>query len=145
MLATLIDFPNPHDPAAARMRWRFGEPLRVWQAFAPDEVHGVLQAVEQAARAGRWCVGGLAYEAATAFDPAFSTHIPKSGLPLAWFAEFEAPVSTDAVDAVDANEQLAHIHWKPGPHSEQARHAFEADIARIHAAIARFAAQSVTP
>ena len=53
MLATLIDFPNPHDPAAARMRWRFGEPLRVWQAFAPDEVHGVLEAVEQAGILGR--------------------------------------------------------------------------------------------
>ena len=139
MLATQIDFPNPHDPTATRMRWRFGAPLRVWQAHAIDEVRGVLEAVDQAARAGRWCVGGLAYEAAAAFDvafdTAFSTRIPSSGLPLAWFAEFDAPVSADSDDA-EANQQLSHIHWKPGPHSEQARPAFEADIARIHAAIA---------
>ena len=135
MLATQIDFPNPHDPIATRMRWRFGAPLRVWQAHAVDEVRGVLEAVDQAVRAGRWCVGGLAYEAAAAFDTAFSTRIPQSGLPLAWFAEFDAPVSADSGDA-EANQQLAHIHWKPGPHSEQARPAFEADITRIHAAIA---------
>ncbi|WP_240939310.1 aminodeoxychorismate synthase component I [Diaphorobacter sp. HDW4A] len=121
------------------MRWRFGAPLRVWQAHALAEVRDVLEAVEQAARAGRWCVGGLAYEAATAFDTAFCTHIPKGGLPLAWFAEFDAPLAGD-VEAADvhpeATHALAHIHWKYGAHSEQARSAFEADIARIHAAIA---------
>ncbi|MBF5003074.1 chorismate-binding protein [Diaphorobacter sp. NR2-3-3-1] len=138
----LIDFPQPHHPESARMRWRFGAPLRVWQAHALSEVRDVLDAVEQAARAGRWCVGGLAYEAAGTFDTAFSTHIPKSaksaksGSPLAWFAEFDGPLTDDADAHPEATHALAHIHWQAGAHSEPARGAFEVDIARIHAAIA---------
>ncbi|QNP47862.1 chorismate-binding protein [Diaphorobacter aerolatus] len=138
MPATEIDFPDPHDASAPRLQVRFdGEPLRVWQAHRPDEVHAVLQAVEDAARAGRWCVGGLAYEAAVAFDPAFCTHAPEAGLPLAWFAEYAAPLDgACAVRRGTGDAEPAHIHWHAGAHDEQARGAFEHALARIHAAIA---------
>ena len=135
MLATLIDFPHPHDPAGARMRWRFGAPRQVWQAQTLSEVRTVLDAVENAARAGRWCVGGLAYEAAAAFDPAFVTHAAKRDLPLAWFAEFDAPSET-AAPQPESTADLAYIHWISGAHSAHARDAFGQAISRIHAAIA---------
>lgn len=138
MLSTLIDFPDPHSPSAARLRLRFGEPLRVWQAHSAGEVAAVIEEVERAAREGRWCVGGLAYEAASAFDSAFSTHAPQPGLPLAWFAEYEAPVPDETAAPPDPGEaQLAHVHWKPGAHSESSRASFTRDIERIHAAIAQ--------
>ena len=135
MLNTQIDFPEPRDPGAPRMRWRFGSPVRVWQANAPEEVPEVLDAVERAAREGGWCVGGLAYEAARAFDHAFVTHAPRSGLPLAWFAQYDAP-DGGVVDADGAQAGLAHVHWMQGAHAEQSRAAFTRDIERIHAAIA---------
>ena len=141
MTVTHIDFPDPHNPSAERSRWRFGEPLRVWQAHRLDEVVPVLEAVDQAARAGRWCVGGLAYEAAAAFDPALSTHEAQTDLPLAWFAEYDGPLSASTDFAPDDPAaadmpQLAYIHWKPGQHTSTARARFDADIARIHAWIA---------
>src|SRR5256885_1223855 len=53
----LIDFPNPHDGSAARLRHGFGPPLRSLAAHAPEQVRGVLDAVQQAAQAGLWCLG----------------------------------------------------------------------------------------
>ncbi len=46
-----------------------------------------MDAVEAHAKAGRWCVGYVRYEAASAFDAALQTH-PADG-PLAWFAVFD--------------------------------------------------------
>src|SRR2546427_2495431 len=46
----LIDFPNPHDGSAARLRHGFGPPLRSLAAHAPEQVRGVLDAVQQAAQ-----------------------------------------------------------------------------------------------
>ena len=51
-MKSCIDFSNPHDPAAPRLRQQFGRPLRVLAAYACDEVPAVLQAVEQAAQQG---------------------------------------------------------------------------------------------
>src|SRR2546430_8802346 len=45
-----IDFPNPHDGSAARLRHGFGPPLRSLAAHAPEQVRGVLDAVQQADR-----------------------------------------------------------------------------------------------
>src|SRR5256885_932644 len=68
----LIDFPNPHDGSAARLRHGFGPPLRSLAAHAPEQVRGVLDAVQQAAQAGLWCLGWVRYEAAAAFDAAYA-------------------------------------------------------------------------
>ncbi|NMV12440.1 bifunctional aminodeoxychorismate synthase component I/aminotransferase, partial [Vibrio parahaemolyticus] len=100
------------------------------QACRPEEVVAVLQAAEAAARAGRWCVGYVAYEAAAAFDPAFEVHEPATGgLPLAWFAEFEALEPWPTAAGHGGYEPL---HWA----SRLGAEAFARNIARIHQAFA---------
>lgn len=71
----------------------FSNPEREFAAYRIDEVVGVLEGAEAAARAGRWSVGFVAYDAAAAFNPALpgrvrEDHDPFAQLPLAWFAVF---------------------------------------------------------
>ncbi len=74
--SALIDFPG--DTAQApRRRWRFDQPLRWLVAHDPAQVAGLLDDVHVLAKAGHWCVGWVAYEAAPAFDP----HLPVKALP----------------------------------------------------------------
>ena len=86
----------------------------------------MLAQVQAAAEAGAWCVGYLRYEAAPAFDRALRVH-PADG-PLAWFAVHEAPL--DGPPAAATGEAM--LAWDDEP----VRAAFEADLARIHEAIA---------
>jgi para-aminobenzoate synthetase component 1/para-aminobenzoate synthetase/4-amino-4-deoxychorismate lyase len=65
-LKTVLDFTAPWQAGAARLQHGFGEPERILQAHAPEDVPAVLEAVQQAAEQGLWCVGWLAYEAAAA-------------------------------------------------------------------------------
>jgi para-aminobenzoate synthetase/4-amino-4-deoxychorismate lyase len=86
-LRALIDFAEPRARdagVAQRLRLAFGAPVRVLAAHTAAEVKPVLEAVEAASREGRWCIGYLRYEAAAAFDPAFTVHAGNDG-PLAWF------------------------------------------------------------
>ena len=55
-----------------------------------NDVLPVLRAVDRAAAGGLHAAGFVAYEAAPAFDPAFTTHPPDPRLPLAWFALYES-------------------------------------------------------
>ncbi len=71
--------------------WRFERPVEVLRADRLEQVSAVLAGVEAGARRGLWAVGFVTYEAAPAFDPAFRTHPPSPGLPLAWFGLFPAP------------------------------------------------------
>lgn len=68
----------------------FGPPRAVVEARALADVLPALRAVEEAARAGRWAVGFVAYEAAPAFDPALTVRPPGPG-PLLWFGLHDAP------------------------------------------------------
>jgi para-aminobenzoate synthetase/4-amino-4-deoxychorismate lyase len=68
----------------------FGAPRLVIEAWTPAEVMPALRAVEDAARAGRWAVGAVAYEAAPAFDPAL--RVITGGGPLLWFGLHDAPL-----------------------------------------------------
>ncbi|MGE8319131.1 MAG: aminodeoxychorismate synthase component I [Comamonas sp.] len=126
-----IDFPDPRDAAAPRLRRRFGAPQAVLAAYRPEEVAPLLDAVEQAARAGNWCVGWLRYEAAQAFDAAFAgtLHAPAAGEPLAWFGVHEQTLDFAEPAAV---AQPPQVRWQPGI----GRAAFDAAIAEILAAIA---------
>ena len=112
-MTSLIDFSDPHDAAAPRLRHAFGAPRRVLAAYAHDELHGLLEAAEQAARAGAWVLGWVAYEAAPAFDAALTTHPPEAGWPLAWFGVHDAPLS-----------------WPQAPPEEDARAEWSAAMAR---------------
>lgn len=97
-MRAFIDFPAgsaAHPP----LRAAFDAPQAVLTAWQPHEVAGVLREADAHARAGAWCVGGLAYEAAAAFDPALHTHRPRPGWPLARFLVFEQAQAWDPESA----------------------------------------------
>ncbi|MDR6212649.1 chorismate-binding protein [Paracidovorax wautersii] len=132
-LTALIDFTDPRAAAdgGVRLRHAFaGPPQRVLAAYTLAEVPGVLRAVDAAARAGAWCVGGLRYEVAAAFDGALRTHAGAPGQPLAWFAVFDAPGPWPAAAPPVAHEPT--VDW----HTEPQRAPFDAALAALHAGIA---------
>lgn len=122
-----IDFADPQDPAAARLRHAFAAPRRVLVAHALAEVRPVLDAVEAAARGGAWALGYVRYEAAPAFDVALVAHAPDG--PLAWFAVHDGPLITEQMFD---GEAPASIDWQALPE----RAAFDAALAQIQEAIA---------
>ena len=129
----LVDFTDPHDLVAPRLRHAFGAPRQVLQAQAVHEVRAVLDAVHAAAEGGHWCVGHVRYEAAAAFDAALQTHTADG--PLAWFAVYDAPMPWPADEPAagpdDAPDPAAHVEWTGGPD----RASFDAAITRIQQAI----------
>jgi len=92
-IIAIVDFAD--DDGTAPRRRVFSVPVSVHTASTLSAVVPTLDAVEQLARAGRWVVGFVAYEASPAFDHALATR-PAGPLPLAWFAAFDAP-ETDVV------------------------------------------------
>ena len=71
----------------------FSNPEHEVAAYSLDEVVGVLEQAELAAREGFWSVGFVTYDAAPAFNPSFvvrsrDQHEPLADLPLAWFGLF---------------------------------------------------------
>ncbi|MDR3639703.1 MAG: aminodeoxychorismate synthase component I [Humidesulfovibrio sp.] len=77
-------------------RLSFGAPRAVRRAESLEEVGGVVAWAEREARAGRWSILALAFEAAPAFDCALVAHAPQDsaplvGFPLAWAASHDAP------------------------------------------------------
>lgn len=108
---------------------RFSAPPReVLIALRMEEVRTVLDAAHAHARAGRWCVGFVRYEAAPAFDAAFDVHAADG--PLAWFAVFNAP---DDDPVPRAGDEAAVVAW----HEEGVSRAqFDDAVAEIHRAIA---------
>ena len=125
-ISSLIDFSDPQDSAAPRLRHAFGAPRSVLVAHELAQVGPLLDAVQAAAQQGFWCVGYLRYEAAAAFDAAFSTHAPDG--PLAWFAVYDEvlpwPEEAAQVPAVQAQ-------WR----ESCPRPAFDAALAHIQRAI----------
>ena len=127
-----IDFSNPQDSAAPRLRHAFGAPRQVLVALTLGEVRPLLDAVEAAARQGSWCLGYLRYEAAPAFDTAFTVH-PADG-PLAWFGVHDAPLSWPEAEAEKQAAQAADVavEW---PDDAGSQPAFAAAFGRIVQAI----------
>lgn len=86
-----------HD--AQHRQWlEFSEPVRVVCCHRLEEVVPALQAIDQAVseRAPNtdsplWAAGFVSYEAASAFDPALTTHPPDTTFPLLWFGLYNAP------------------------------------------------------
>lgn len=127
VLKTLLDFANPRDASAPRLRHAFGAPRDLLIARRAEEVRGVLDAVQVAAEAGAWCVGGVRYEAAPALDAALKTH-PADG-PLAWFAVHDAPLPWPGASAI---ADAPTLDWQAPP--DRAR--FDEALASIGNAIA---------
>ena len=124
-----IDFADPHDRTAPRLRQHFAAPRQLLIATQLSEVRPVLAAVQAAAAQGAWCIGTVAYEAASAFDPALRTH-PAAG-PLAWFAVYGAP-QPEWMDSADTTTNAPTLHW----HRLPERATFDAALSHIQQAIA---------
>ena len=124
-ITALIEFDDPH--GGPRLRHAFGQPLKTLQAYAPDQLRSLLDAVQQAAESGRWCVGSVRYEAAAAFDTALSVHAPDG--PLACFAVYDRPLPWPE----DAPAHAAHAAWQPSLQRPE----FDAALATIQSAIQR--------
>ena len=107
LITSRIDFSNPHDSAAPRLRHAFGTPRAVLVAHTLAEVRPVLDAVQAAALQGRWCVGYLRYEAAPAFDAALTVHAPDG--PLAWFAVYDEALPWP--ENPDESAVIAQVRW----------------------------------
>jgi para-aminobenzoate synthetase/4-amino-4-deoxychorismate lyase len=126
LITARIDFTDPRDRTAPRLRHAFGTPRTVLIAHQLDQVRPVLDAVQAAAQEGRWCVGYLRYEAAPAFDAALTTH-PADG-PLAWFAVHDQALPWPPSDTAES----VQVQWQPA----LSRPAFDAALATLQQAIA---------
>ena len=128
-ITALIDFADPQQPdTGPRLRHAFGQPLQTLTAHTPGQLRPLLEAVQQAATSGLWCVGSVRYEAAAAFDTALSVHAPDG--PLACFAVYDQPLPWPA-EHLDVAP--AHATWQPSLQ----RPAFDAALATIQSAIQR--------
>lgn len=123
----LLDFSDPTNADAPRLRYSFANPCEILQAHTLDQVRGVLDAVQSHAAQGRWCVGYVSYEAAPAFDAAFVVHA--SNGPLAWFGVFDDALPWPEV----LGENEVRVDWQ----ALMPRAAFDADIQTLHQAIAQ--------
>lgn len=121
----------PVPRGSGALRAAFGAPRAVLAARTLNEVHAVLQAVQQHALEGRWCVGYVRYEAAPAFDPALAVQA-HGDAPLAWFGVHDAPLP----DVPHPNEptppDALRARWQRG----MARSTFDAALTQLHTAIA---------
>ncbi len=122
--------PGALPAGSAALRLAFGAPREVLVAREPAHVKAVLQAVEQRALKGQWCVGYVRYEAAPAFDHALEVH-PASG-PLVWFGVHDAPLpDAPAPPQPATGADTVRASWKSGiPRAD-----FDAALDRLHQAI----------
>ncbi|MGS5086124.1 chorismate-binding protein [Hydrogenophaga sp. A37] len=95
-MRAFIDFPDTasHAVPGDRFQASFGDAIEVIEAWSMAEVLSAMERVRAQADAGRWCVGGLSYEAAPAFDTALPTRAPDTDWPLVWFGVYEAPLAS---------------------------------------------------
>ena len=108
--SAIVDFAEHAGHAPRRLR--FEAPSAVIRVSA---LSGVVQAIDDAerlAREGRWVVGFVSYEAAPAFDPALAA-APAGPLPLAWFAAFDAPQSSDSPESSSARSDQTTVAAEP--------------------------------
>ena len=117
------------DRGGAPRRLYFTSPREILVAESPGEVPGVLGKVEEAARAGLYAAGYVAYEAAPAFDPALAVRAGAK-VPPAWFGLFDSP----APDSPPASRGGFEISaWAPGVGRDEYRR----NVARVREAVAR--------
>ena len=125
-LIASLNFPDtaPGALPGARLRLLFEHPVAVIEAWSLDQVLPAVEQVQAHAAAGRWCVGGLAYEAAPAFDPALPVRPADPGWPLVWFGVYNTPSEAPDDQALAA----APVDWTPA--WDRAHYLRQADKAR---------------
>ncbi len=95
------------DPALGLPPWlEFVHPQRILCTRRVEDVLGVLTEAERARQEGSWVAGFVTYEAAPAFDRAFTAHAP-GPLPLLWFGVYAEPVPANPPDDIPARPGLA--------------------------------------
>ncbi|MBK9519201.1 MAG: chorismate-binding protein [Anaeromyxobacter sp.] len=125
-------------------RLRFGAPVEVIEARRLAEVRPAIRLVEAAARAGRWAVGYLAYEAAPAFDEALVVRAGEG--PLVWFGIHERPLERDLAPDRDFDLARGLDPFQAALldlHPEVDRAAHQASVERLREAIAAGTAYQV--
>jgi para-aminobenzoate synthetase/4-amino-4-deoxychorismate lyase len=122
----LLDFCDPQGDAA--LRCAFETPQQTLVAQRLEQVKPLLDAVESLSRQGFWCVGYVRFEAAPAFDSALQVH--QGDAPLAWFGVYANAQAWPNDSALD--DENTSIQW----HNGLTRADFDAQISRIHQAIA---------
>lgn len=125
-LIASLDFPDtaPEARPGARLRLGFEHPLAVIEAWSLDQVLPAVEQVQAHAAAGRWCVGGLAYEAAPAFDPALPVCPADPRWPLVWFGVYDTPSEAPTQQP----RVPARVDWRPD--WDRPRYLHQADAAR---------------
>ena len=105
---------------------QFGEPIETVIAKDFREVTHVLEFAEAQARAGKYAIVMLSYEAAPAFDSALTAHEP-NGFPLAWVAVY-SELSDPSATGVNGSSNP----WLPSV----SKHEYNESIERIRELIA---------
>jgi para-aminobenzoate synthetase/4-amino-4-deoxychorismate lyase len=124
MPSAVLDF---HGRRGARAF--FDDPLEVIKTSDLGEVRAALREVERAARAGRYAVGFVAYEAAPAFDRSLA--VREASTPLLWFGIFDAP-SPHAPEVTGGGDYGLGA-WGPS----ETRDAYERNVREVRERIAR--------
>lgn len=96
----------------------FSDPIRVISVNQVAHIEAALREVEQFVNQGYYAAGYVSYEAAPAFDSAFSVS-SKSALPLLWFGIFDQPSS--AVNNCPWEEKFRFTPWESTVTQEQYR------------------------
>ncbi|MCS6907648.1 MAG: aminodeoxychorismate synthase component I [Anaerolineales bacterium] len=114
-------------------RWAcFSNPLTTLDTRQIHEVLPILQQVERKVSQEKlYAVGFLSYEAAPAFDSAFSTHRPCNDFPLIWFGLFKDFGTVHLTQLSPNGYKLSN--WKPSV----TRKEYDQAIGEIKNAIAR--------
>jgi len=102
-----------HDGSVFELR----NPTAQLEARRPEEVAGIITAAEQAATAGAWVAGFVAYEAAAGLDPALRVRPAREGLPLAWFGVFSDQVKGGDIEAPAEAHQRWRLEWTAERHA----------------------------
>lgn len=95
----------------SHQQWlHFSNPHLILRAEQIECVKETLSEVERLVNDKGWFAAGfVSYEAASAFDPAFSTHDP-GGFPFAWFGLYPAP---KPIIFSHRTESQTELEWKP--------------------------------
>lgn len=89
----------------------FSEPRTILCATLPCQIDTVMCEVETARAAGSHVAGFLAYEAASAFDPALVTY-PPDDFPLAWFGIYDSVQILKQLPE-PTEKYLGNLDWVP--------------------------------
>jgi para-aminobenzoate synthetase/4-amino-4-deoxychorismate lyase len=117
---------NPFLLQTGASHWlRFHSPNAVVKVDSPSDVMAALSEIEGAVqRDGLYAAGFLAYEAASAFDPALKTH-PPGGIPLLWFGLYEPPEILSGPPPRDSDQGFTVGPWQPSITESRFQDAFD--------------------